>query len=674
MALGQVAMSIRTIRANVWYLFFSYFFSVLPYTLLPPLTAILLAERGFSTALVGVYSATNFVALMGSSLLVSKLTKRFGERPTYFGATVLSVLAINGYLYSDAVPLWFLFSILTGFTWAVRWIIDESWMARLAPPEKRGEFIGLFEMMIGASSFVGPAILLVTGTETDLPFIVAALCAAVGFLFLLPLRLPQVKPVQEPLPKRFGLLRTIPILLLAALVGGLFETGTTTILPVFAVSAGLGALVATIIAITIGAGSFILQYLFGYLADKLPVQRVLLLGVSITLLATLGLPFAKDAVLLATLAFIFGGVGGGLYTLALIQIGQQFAGARLIQATSLLVFFYSVGSALGPGLGGAALQLSAEYGLVALFGPIALFTLVAMVLLKPKAPVLLKPNVPAKAVSAPLQHVSVWATPTRTPSVLHTSSLEQAGFLEQLEPRIAFNRASASSDRDPKQSLLGKVVMVTGADSELGLATARCLSKHGATLVLAAQDTTKLCVLSKQLPGESLTVKTDTSSTKSVMRLVEKTLDQFGHVDTLLMHLGSPAAPLGGKSRDLKVHIHEQLFCLETVLPHMVKQQSGDIIVSSEFVAKHLTLLHSTPHQLLQGVVNSLRCQVAKHGVRVGVLTSGRICNDAQKLKQPRQLRQASLPATDVAELMLLLLLQPRHMMIHDVVVMPQQP
>jgi MFS family permease len=379
-------MFTSTTTRDIWFLLLSYFFGVLPYMLLPPLTTIILAERGLEPALIGFYGASNFVALTVSSLFASSIANVLGQRRAYLGATVISLVVISSYLLTDSLVMWFIFSIISGLTGAIRWIVGESWVAALSPPESRGRFISVFETMIGACTFAGPAILLLTGTSTQLPFAIAAVCALIGLFLLLPIRAPKDAHDEETTtatsPKRFAILRALPAVLLAAFIGGMFEAGTTTILPVFAVATGLGALFATSVVTAIGVGSFALQYPFGHFADRFPLQKVLLVGMVIMLAASLALPLAQRGWLLWLLGFIFGGVGGGLYTLAMIQIGHQFSGLRLVQATSLLVFIYNLGSALGPGLGGVAMQLSPRFGLAALFSPVALLAVMFMVLVK----------------------------------------------------------------------------------------------------------------------------------------------------------------------------------------------------------------------------------------------------------------------------------------------------
>lgn len=82
-----------------------------------------------------------------------------------------------------------------------------------------------------------------------------------------------------------------------------------------------------------------------------------------------------------------------------------------------------------------------------------------------------------------------------------------------------------------------KVVVVTGASSGIGQATARLLSEKGAKVVLAARSIKKLENLAKTLP-QSLAVKTDVTKKLELKNLVQKTLKQFGRIDILINNAG----------------------------------------------------------------------------------------------------------------------------------------
>ena len=83
----------------------------------------------------------------------------------------------------------------------------------------------------------------------------------------------------------------------------------------------------------------------------------------------------------------------------------------------------------------------------------------------------------------------------------------------------------------------GSTVIVTGASSGIGAATARLLHKAGAHPVLAARRADRLAVLSEELDG-ALAVPTDVTDPTAVRRLVETTLDRHGRIDGLVNNAG----------------------------------------------------------------------------------------------------------------------------------------
>ena len=95
---------------------------------------------------------------------------------------------------------------------------------------------------------------------------------------------------------------------------------------------------------------------------------------AITLLATLVIPFvAGTPWLAAPVAFVWGGAGGSLYTLVMIDIGSRETGNTLVNSTAVLVMSYTLGGVLAPVLGAAALQWSPVLGFpVLLLGVAAL--------------------------------------------------------------------------------------------------------------------------------------------------------------------------------------------------------------------------------------------------------------------------------------------------------------
>ena len=97
-------------------------------------------------------------------------------------------------------------------------------------------------------------------------------------------------------------------------------------------------------------------------------------------------------------------------------------------------------------------------------------------------------------------------------------------------------------------NIAGKIVVITGASSGLGEATARLLSAQGATFVLGARRSDRIQSLAHQLKdkgGKALAVTTDVTHYDQVKRLVDAAVETYGRVDVIINNAGlMPSSPL----------------------------------------------------------------------------------------------------------------------------------
>ncbi len=137
------------------------------------------------------------------------------------------------------------------------------------------------------------------------------------------------------------------------------------------------------------------------------------------------------------------------------------------------------------------------------------------------------------------------------------------------------------------QSLEGKVVLITGASSGIGAATARLLAELGCKLALAARRKDRLEALAAELATETLSLEVDVTHADDVARMVERTLEHFGRIDVLFANAGIyiPGEVAEGDpdawAHLMDVNINGVLRSVRAVLPHMMAQKSGDVVVTS---------------------------------------------------------------------------------------------
>ncbi|MFE4709849.1 SDR family oxidoreductase [Paenibacillus sp. NPDC056722] len=133
----------------------------------------------------------------------------------------------------------------------------------------------------------------------------------------------------------------------------------------------------------------------------------------------------------------------------------------------------------------------------------------------------------------------------------------------------------------------GKVVIITGASSGIGEATARLLAEKGAKLVLAARREERLQDIVQEIKGaggEAVYLKADVVSTEDMQKLAQFALEQYGRIDVLVNNAGvMPVSRLNELRTSewdqmIDVNIKGVLYGIAAVLPVMREQQAGHII------------------------------------------------------------------------------------------------
>ena len=234
--------------------------------------------------------------------------------------------------------------------------------------------------------------------------------------------------------------------------------------------------------------------------------------------------------------------------------------------------------------------------------------------------------------------------------------------------------------------LTGRVVLITGASSGIGAATARALARCGCRLTLAARSTDKLAALAEELGPDALAVPADVTSGADAARMVEQTLARFGRIDVLFANAGIYIrGPIGETGPDdwarlLDININGVLRGFHAVLPHMTAQKSGDILVTSSisgFEDLPGEPVYSASKHAVQGLVHTLRRQVAPSGLRVMSLAPGMVANELWGITDEAEIARrvadrSCLRSEDVAEAAVFMLSQPPHVTVRDLLLLPQ--
>jgi hypothetical protein len=176
-----------------------------------------------------------------------------------------------------------------------------------------------------------------------------------------------------------------------------------------------------------------------------------------------------------------------------------------------------------------------------------------------------------------------------------------------------------------------RVVVVTGASSGIGEATARAFGRAGDRVVLVARRAGLLERLAGELP-QSLVVPADLTQVDDLARVVERTHERFGDVDVLVNNAGRGRydwlehLPVDDIRTDIRINLTAPILLTRAVLPMMLRRRRGVIInvgsVAGRIGAPTMAIYNATKFGL-DGFTEALRREVAPQGIHVCIIYPG---------------------------------------------------
>lgn len=240
-----------------------------------------------------------------------------------------------------------------------------------------------------------------------------------------------------------------------------------------------------------------------------------------------------------------------------------------------------------------------------------------------------------------------------------------------------------------------KVVIIMGASSGIGEATAYQLAEHGAKLVISARREDRLKKIKDSMPEAEIVYQTaDVTNYEEVQKVIDLAMKKYGQIDAIFNNAGiMPTAPLSDKRIQewkamLDVNIMGVLNGISAVLPIMQKQQYGKIISTSS-VADHVVYpdlaVYCGTKFAVRAIMEGLRQEERENNIQSIIISPGAVdtelytsinhVENRKWVKDNSANPELSMKSEDIADAVVYVVGTPNNVSISEMVIRPtKQP
>lgn len=199
------------------------------------------------------------------------------------------------------------------------------------------------------------------------------------------------------------------------------------------------------------------------------------------------------------------------------------------------------------------------------------------------------------------------------------------------------------------KALEGKVAVITGGSSGIGLATAKLFQQAGAKVVISGRNQRSLDDAANELGLKAITVHSDVSRLSDLDTLFDTVTKKFGHIDVLFANAGvAKFAPVTATSEAFydeifNINVKGVFFTIQKAIPFL---NDGASIILNTSVANQSGLPNTSAYAASKAAVRSfarsIGAELAPKGIRVNVVSPGPISTPMyEKLGLPREAVEA---------------------------------
>lgn len=330
--------------------------------MLLPLISIIFEGDGVSSSLNGLHATGLYIGTLLISPFIEKPLRRFGYKPVIItgGAFVFASLLL--FPLWKSILFWFILRLVIGVGDHALHYATQTWITTTAPVERLGKNVAIYGLSFGLGFAVGPQFVPLVEINEALPFIISSLLCLAAWSLVFFLKNEKPEPIQVNTYgntwSRYGkTMKYAWVAFLPPLVYGFLESSLNAIYPVYAVRNGfdLSMLALTLSAFSIGG--IVTQVPLGTLGDRIGRRKVTLIALGGgSVMFFIGSFLESSEWLVMAVFLVAGAFCGSVFSLGIAYMTDLTPKELLPTGNLLCSIFFSVGSLIGPFLGGAFVE------------------------------------------------------------------------------------------------------------------------------------------------------------------------------------------------------------------------------------------------------------------------------------------------------------------------------
>lgn len=358
--------------------------------MLLPLIAYIFEHREVDASISGLHASGLYIGVFISSLFIEVPLRKYGYRKLIIAGGLIVSLTLLTFPILDGVVIWFILRLIIGVADNALHFTSQTWLTDTTPRHKLGRVIAFYGLFFSLGFMLGPKVSELVEISEPLPFLVSGVLTMLAWPLIFLLKgAGEEKPSDNGIPISFfstlinfkNVLKSSWVVFLFPMMFGVLEGSLHTNFPAYGLRNGMEYSDITWILPAFSLGTILLQIPIGMLGDKIGrpilISALLLLGGGVFIV----MEIVEDSLFILVFLFALAGVFlGSMFSLGVTYMTDITPRFNLPAGNLMAGIFFSVGSILGPVIGGALIELSDGTMYFSFFTVIAFILLICNVL------------------------------------------------------------------------------------------------------------------------------------------------------------------------------------------------------------------------------------------------------------------------------------------------------